>query len=144
MSEFDPDVMKRSLPEDIHGVVDQVKANVDLAVAQIVGEFKDNAKKVVADFENQNYTEDVKAAIQKQTDAFQEDLKQMDTTLADLRDAATKAANLAKAADSADLKRAVADLVQQSNDLQSKLKDFKEKTANFGQKVGGAIATAAV
>src|SRR5882724_12963955 len=117
--EFDPEVIKRRLPEDIHAVIDQVKANVDLAVTQIVAEFKQNAKKVVTDFENQNYTDDLKAAIKKHTDAFQEDLKQMDTSLVGLRNAATKAADLAKAVDSAALNQAVAELVRQSNDLQT-------------------------
>ncbi len=144
MSELDPDVMKRSLPADIHGVIDQVNANVDLAVSQIVDEFKANAKKVVTDFQNQNYTDDLKAAIQQHTKAFQDDLTQMDNSLASLRAATARAAELARKLDSTELRQAVGDLVEQSSQLQTKLKDFKQKTNDFGLKVGGAIATAAV
>jgi uncharacterized membrane-anchored protein YjiN (DUF445 family) len=143
-SEFDPDVLKRSLPPDVHAIIDQVKTNVDAAVDQIVNEFKEEAKKAVAEFQNQNYSDDLKAAIQQHTDRLQSDLKEMDGNVAAMRAAAEKAVKLSQQVESSELRKAVADLVQQSSDLQTKLKDFKEKTTTFGEKVGGAIATAAV
>jgi cell division septum initiation protein DivIVA len=143
-SEFDPEIMKRSLPPDIHGVISQVTQNVNLAVARIVGEFKDQAAAAVKRFENQDFSADLDFEIKKTTADLQADLKQFDGALASLRANAAKAAAIAAAADSPALRQAVEDLNRQAEALQAQLKAFKDKTDTFGRKVGGAIASAAV
>jgi Sec-independent protein translocase protein TatA len=143
MSEFDPEVLKRSLPPDIHGTIDQVTQNVKQAVGKIVGEFRSHAEAVVKQFESQNFSAELEAEIKKHTTELQNELRQFDTRLVELSNAAAQAAELAQAANAQALRDAVNDLKAKTGALQTRLKDFRDKTETFGRKTGGAIATAA-
>lgn len=141
-SELDPDVLKDALPPDVHAIVDQVAANVNIAVKDLVGEFTKNLEATVKQFEQGDYP----ASLQSRLNQIESDLgvalSSMDKAVAEVKAAADVASRAANAGNPADMKNAVTALTAETQKLQLRLDDFRNKTANLGKTIGGATATA--
>ncbi len=144
MSQLDPNILKRNLPEDIHAAIDQVDSNVDLAVNEVVNKFKAFANGVADKFEQGQF----EAELQGKLDAIQQDLNtdldRAGSVAANLKDLAKQADEAASKADMTKLSQVIGDLSSQADDLTKKLAEFRTKTTTFAQKTGGFIASAAV
>ncbi len=144
MSEFDPNILRRNLPEDIHAVIDQVNANVTVAVRQVVDEFRAQANAAADQFAQGNFSGDLQSRLDQVRADVAKDLTAIQDALAQTRQAAQKAADAAKQADPAALNKAVSDLTDQAKAVEQKLQDFRTKVDTFAQKTGGLIAKAAI
>src|SRR5882724_3362189 len=87
MSAFDPEILNRSLPADVHGIVNQVTANVNVAVDDLIKKFKASADQVVADFDNKKFPDQVKVEIDALNLNYQAELGKFDADIAAMQKA---------------------------------------------------------
>lgn len=142
---LDPAILLPNLPSDVHSLVHQASANVDRAVDTIINEFKAETAAQLENFKNKQYPAEVSAALQKEVDALESEFSKVDALAAAIDQAARNAqtaagaANNANAALTASLQAVNADVIK----LKTELAEFKKKVQTFGEKSGGALATAA-
>ena len=141
MSELDPNILKRNLPEDVAKVITEVSANVDAAVNALVGEFKAHANQVADKFEKRQFDGELKAHLDEVQKAFDEDLKGISDEIRKIHALAAAAAN---ATDPKKLSEATENLKKKTEAVTEKLDEFRDKTKSFGEKTGGLIAKAAI
>lgn len=144
MIEIDPNIIKENLPEDIHAVIDQVNANMDAAVKQIVDEFRTKAKETADQFERRQFDKELQEKLDLVKRDLQTDLERMDGAFGEIAKLADEARRLASSQNFTDLKGTTEKLAQETSELQRKLKDFRDKTNTFAEKTGGFIAKAAI
>ncbi len=146
MSEFDPNILNRNLPQDIHALIGQVNANVTTAVRKLVDEFRASANNVADQFERRDFSAELKTQLEAIKSDLTEDLGLLDDSIKELGEAADKAkrASTAAGAAGAELGPAVDTLVSQSKLLDARLKAFRQKVNTFAEKSGGLIAKAAI
>ncbi len=143
MSEFDPNILNRNLPQDIHALIGQVNANVTTAVRKLVDEFRASANNVADQFERRDFSAELKTQLEAIKSDLTEDLGLLDDSIKELGEAADKAKRASTAA-GAELGPAVDTLVSQSKLLDARLKAFRQKVNTFAEKSGGLIAKAAI
>lgn len=144
MSEIDPNILKRNLPEDVAKVITDVSANVDAAVKELVGGFKAHANQIADKFEKRQFDGELKTQLDEVQKAFDADLKGISDEIGKIAGLAAAADAAAKAIDTKKLLEATDDLVKKTGAVTEKLVDFRAKTTSFGEKTGGLIAKAAI
>ncbi|MGC3959810.1 MAG: hypothetical protein QM813_18360 [Verrucomicrobiota bacterium] len=146
MIELDPEIMKRSLPPNIHAAIDQVTANVNVAVDELVNRFVKNAEQAVARIEKGVFTADITKALEQAKQELQADLKSMDARLQTVAGAVAKANALIEQAgnDATALISQLEVVSGAANDLKTELAQFRTKVDTFASKSGGFIASAAL
>lgn len=148
MSELDPNILKRNLPEDIHAAVDQVKDNVDSAVKGIVDGYRQYANEVADKFEKLEFDgelrsriEEIKSNYTKELDRIEDSIQSVTAGIAKLR---RDAENSSADAPLQELNRLTRDLDTQANALSDKLKAFRATANKFAEQTGGLIAKTAI
>jgi len=144
MSELDPNILKRNLPEDIHVAIDQMNANVDAAVKEVVDKFKSYADEVADQFERRQFSQELQSKLEVVKSDLDTDLGRVQKTTEGLAKLAEDALAKAKAANQPELEASVAAIFTESQALKDKLAAFREKTSTFAEKTGGFIAKSAI
>ena len=144
MSEFDPNILRRNLPEDIHALVDQVNANVNLAVDKIVGDFKEKANATAEQFARHDFSPALKSELESIKRQYQDDLDGLQSSMKKLAEAADAANAAANAANAASLAAALDRLKGQTGGLTDELTRFRHKVDRMAELTSGVIAKAAV
>ena len=146
MIELDPEIMKRSLPPNIHGTIDQVTANVNLAVDEIVNRFVKNAEATVAKIENGDFTADIAKALEQAKKDLTDDIKSMEDRLLAIAAAVSQANALSQQAgvNAAALSAQLDAVNSASKALKTDLNNFRTKVDTFATKSGGFIASSAL
>src|SRR5437016_14285367 len=96
MIQLDPEIMKRSLPPDIHATIDQVTSNVNAAVDKIVDGFIKKAQDAADRFQKGDFTEPIAKALEQSKQELSSDLASLEKRLADLATASAAAQSLAQ------------------------------------------------
>ena len=144
MSELDPNILKRNLPEDIHAAVDQVKTNVDAAVKDVVDGYRQYANEIADKFERLEFDKDLQSKLDTIKKDYDADFQKIDDDVAKIVKLATDAKAAAGAVTPASLTKLAQDVTDQTDALTKKLKDFRDKTNALAEKTGGLIAKSAI
>jgi polyhydroxyalkanoate synthesis regulator phasin len=144
MIELDPEILKRSLPPNIYGTIDQVTANVNHAVDEIIKGFTAKAEEAVKQFEARDFPQKLRNDLDQINKAFTDDLNAWQKNIQDMTTAANNARKIAAAANVAALNEAVDAMETQAKALNDKLDDFRKKANTFAETSGSFIASAAV
>ncbi|HVT74448.1 MAG TPA: hypothetical protein VHD61_15050 [Lacunisphaera sp.] len=141
---LDPEILKDSLPADIHAIVDQVTTNVNQAVGDLIQRFRDNAGKVAEDFKNAKFDGEMKAAIDAELNKLTASLNDLQGKTAAATAACARLQAAAAAAAPGALTAEIAALGQASADLTTTLTNFQGHVNKLAGNLGGAIASTAV
>lgn len=146
MIELDPTIMKRSLPQNVYATIDQVTANVNAAVDEIVNQFVANASKAVEKIERGDFTPDIAKALDQAKQDLNTDIKSMDDRLLKVASAVAQANALAQQAnlDTGALVTQLAAVNSAAGELKTDLNNFRTKVDTFATKSGGFIASSAL
>ena len=144
LAPLDPEILKENLPEDIQGIVDQMTANVNQAVSDLVQRFRDNANQVATQFQNGNFDSDLKAAIDTQVSGLTTSFAATQKAIGDVSSATSALATAAKALLPGTLTAEIAALVTATSAASTTLTNLQNDVNTVGTKLGGAIASSAV
>ena len=146
MIQLNPEIMKRSLPPSIHATIDQVTANVNAAVDEIINRFAKSAEAAIQRIEKGEFTADIAQALDHARKQLKDDIALMDQKLAGITVASQQAQSLAQEAgtNGAALTAALATLNTSTSALQAELNTFRSKVDDFATKSGSFIASTAL
>lgn len=144
MSELDPNILKRNLPEDIHAAIDQVNSNVESAVKDLVNGFKNYANEVAEQFERKQFSQELQGKIDMIKADLNADLERVQKAGDGLAELAKEALTKAQAANQPGLTSSISAIIEESQALKDKLAAFREKSNTLAEKTGGLIAKAAI
>ena len=143
MSAFDPKILSESLPADVHGIVNQVTANVNVAVDDLIKKFKASADQAVADFDNKKFPDQVKVEIDRLNENYQAELGKFDADIAAMQKAVQTLAAMPGVVADPQLAAAVRALNDSNTALSTRLTSLKNNVTAVGEKSGAAIGKAA-
>jgi hypothetical protein len=144
LAPLDPEILKDQLPADIQGIVDQMTANVNQAVSDLVKRFRDNADEVAARFGKADFSGEMKATIDSEIGKLNVALSGVQTTVANLNANATSLAAAASKLSPAALTAEIATLMTANAAATKALTDFQNHVNTLAGNLGGAIASSAV
>lgn len=146
MIELDPRIMKRSLPPNIHATIDQVTANVNAAVDEIIDRFVQNATTTVERIQKGDFTGEIAMALEQSKKALTDDIDLMDGKLVTLAAANKHTQSLAQnaGANATQLAQHLTAVNNTVNALQQDLTAFRTKVDTFATKSGSFIASTAL
>ncbi|HVS52883.1 MAG TPA: hypothetical protein VHD62_11065 [Opitutaceae bacterium] len=142
---IDPEILARNLPEDIHATINQVSANVTVAVNEVVAQFKTALDKELQNLQAGNYSAALQQQIAQVEKSYADSAAAMDKEIAALKKAADDAAAAAKTAgaSAAALVPQVESMQKSADALAKKMNDLRTEVQNLGSKTAGAMATLA-
>jgi chromosome segregation ATPase len=142
---IDPEILVRNLPEDIHATINQVSANVTVAVNQVVAQFKTSLDKELQNLQAGNYPAELKQQIASVEQSYAETTAALDKEIAALKKVADDAAAAAKTAgaSAAALVPQIQAMQQSADALAKKMNDLRSQVQNLGGKTASAMATLA-
>ena len=143
MSAFDPEILKRNLPEDIHEVVNQVTANVNVAVGEIIKNYENNLNRYVKQIEDKDYPADLKRELDKVEAGIRSEFSALDGQFGALQKSLEDAKKKAEASQNLEFKNAVDSFQKSAQALQTKLEETRNNIVKLGEKTGAAVATTA-
>ena len=144
--ELNPEIMKRSLPANIHATIDQVTANVNSAVDEIINRFVKNAEAAVTKIEKGDFTGDIAKALEQAKKDLAADIQSMEDRLKAIDAAVSQANQLSQqaGASAAALSTQLDSVNAAAKALKTELNDFRTKVDTFASKSGGFIASSAL
>jgi uncharacterized protein YoxC len=144
LAPLDPEILKDNLPEDIHGIVDQLTTNVNQAVGDLVQRFRENASQMAEKFKNAEFDGEMKTTIDAELGKLTAALSKVQQSVGDLNAKASLLATAASIAAPGALTKEISDLVTASAAATKTLTDFQTHVNTVGSSMGGAIASTAV